>query len=125
MTGLFLILNQMLPGDAGRNLPSFDMLGVDLEHHFTKAEFDLADNLAGPDNPITDINELLKSLRADHPDFAQKLADKALSLYFTHATVTTALQNGRGALFPHERSLAAIDYDLLIPVYEKNRGSFP
>ena len=125
MTGLFLILNQMLPGDAGRNLPSFDMLGVDLEHHFTKAEFDLADNLAGPDNPITDINELLKSLRADHPDFAQKLADKALSLYFTHATVTTALQNGRGALFPHERSLAAIDYDLLIPVYETNRGSFP
>ena len=125
MTGLFLILNQMLPGDAGRNLPSFDMLGVDLEHHFTRAEFDLADDLAGPDKPITDINELLKSLRADHPDFAQKLADKALSLYFTHATVTTALQNGRGALFPHERSLAAIDYDLLEPVYETNRGSFP
>ena len=115
----------MLPGDAGRNLPSFDMLGVDLEHHFSKAEFDLADDLAGPDKPITDINELLKSLRAVHPDFAQKLADKALSLYFTHATVTTALQNGRGALFPHERSLAAIDYDLLIPVYETNRGSFP
>ncbi len=125
MTGLFLILDQMLPGDAGRNLPSFDMLGVDLEHHFTRAEFDLADDLAGPDKPITDINELLKSLRADHPDFAQKLADKALSLYFTHATVTTALQDGRGALFPHERSLAAIDYDLLEPVYETNRGSFP
>ena len=125
MTGLSLILDQMLPGDAGRNLPSFNMLGVDLKHHFTRAEFDLADDLAGPDKPITDINELLKSLRADHPDFAQKLADKALSLYFTHATVTIALQNGRGALFPHERSLAAIDYDLLIPVYETNRGSFP
>ena len=125
MTGLFLILDQMLPGDAGRNLPSFDMLGVDLEHHFTRAEFDLADDLAGPDKPITDINELLKLVRADHPDFAQKLADKALTLYFTHATVTAALQNGRSTLFPHERSLAAIDYDLLEQVYETNRGSFP
>ena len=125
MTGLFLILDQMLPGDAGRNLPSFDMLGVDLEHHFTRAEFDLADDLAGPDKPITDINELLKLVRADHPDFAQKLIDKALTLYFAHATVTAALQNGRSTLFPHERSLAAIDYDLLEPVYETNRGSFP
>ena len=125
MTGLFLILDQMLPGDAGRNLPSFDMLGVDLENHFTKAEFDLADDLAGPDKPITDINELLKLVRADHPDFAQKLADKALTLYFTHATVTSALQDGQSTLFPHGRSLAAIDYDLLEPVFETNRGSFP
>lgn len=125
MTGLFLILDQMLPGDAGRNLPSFDMLGVDLEHHFTRAEFDLANDLAGPDKPITDINELLKLVRADHPDFAQKLIDKALTLYFAHATVTAALQNGRSTLFPHERSLAAIDYDLLEQVYETNRGSFP
>ena len=125
MTGLPLILDHMLPGDAGRNLPSFDMLGVDLEHHFTRAEFDLADDLAGPDKPITDINELLKLVRADHPDFAQKLIDKALTLYFAHATVTAALQNGRTTLFPHERSLAAIDYDLLEQVYETNRGSFP
>ena len=125
MTGLSLILDLMLPGDTNRNLPSFDMLKIDLSHHFTKAEFDLADNMAGPDKPISDINKLLKSIRADHPDFAQKLADKALSLYFTNATVTTALQNGRGVLFPHERSLATIDYDLLEPIYETNRGSFP
>lgn len=125
MTGLFLILDQMLPGDAGRNLPSFDMLGIDLECHFTRAEFDLADDLAGPDKPITDINDLLKSVRADHPDFAQKLTDKALTLYFTHATVTAALQNGRSTLFPYERSLATIDYDLLEPVYQTNRGNFP
>ena len=125
MTGLSLILDQMLPGDADRNLPSFDMLKIDLHHHFTKEEFDLSDEIAGLDKPIADINALLKSLRAAHPNFAQKLADKALSLYFTHATVTTELQNGRGALFPHERSLAAIDYDLLKPVYETNRGSFP
>ena len=98
---------------------------IDLNHHFTKEELDLSDDIAGPDKPIADINALLKSLRADHPDFAQKLADKALSLYFTHATVTAALQDGRSTLFPHERSLAAIDYDLLDPVYETNRGSFP
>ena len=125
MTGLSLILDQMLPGDAGRNLPSFNMLKINLGHHFTKMEFELADDIAGPDKPIADINALLKSLRADHPDFAQKLIDKALTLYFTHASVTAALQNGRSALFPHERSLAAIDYDLLEPVYETNRGSFP
>ena len=125
MTGLSLILDKMLPGDTGRNLPSFDMLKIDLSHHFSKAEFDLADNMAGPDKPISDINALLKLIRADHPDFVQKLADKALTLYFTHATVTAVLQNGRSAPFPHERSLAAIDYDLLEQVYETNRGSFP
>ena len=125
MTGLPLILDRMLPGDADRNLPSFGMLNIDLGHHFTKAEFDLADNMAGPDTPISDINALLKLIRADHPDFAQKLADKALILYFTHATVTAAIQNGRSTLFPYERSLAMIDYDLLEPVYETRRGSFP
>lgn len=125
MTGLSLILDQMLPGDTDRNLPSFDMLKIDLDHHFTKEELDLSNDIVGPDKPIADIKALLKSLRADHPDFAQKLADKALSLYFTHATVTAALQDGWSALFPHERSLAAIDYDLLEPVYETNRGSFP
>ena len=125
MTGLSRILDQMLPGDTDRNLPSFDMLKIDLNHHFTKEELDLSDDIAGPDKPIADINALLKSLRADHPDFAQKLADKALTLYFTHATVTAALQNGRSTLFPYERSLAMIDYDLLEPVYETRRGSFP
>ena len=30
MTALSLILDQMLPGDADRNLPSFDMLEIDL-----------------------------------------------------------------------------------------------
>ena len=125
MTGLPLILDRMLPGDADRNLPSFGMLEIDLSHHFTKSEFDLADNMAGPDKPISDINVLLKLIRADHPDFAQKLADKALTLYFTNATVTALLQNGRSTLFPYERSLAMIDYDLLEPVYETRRGSFP
>ena len=125
MTGLLLILDRMLPGDTDRNLPSFGMLKIDLSHHFTKEELDFADNMAGPEKSTSNINALLKLIRADHPDFAQKLADKALTLYFTHATVTAALQNGWSTLFPHERSLAAIDYDLLEPVYETNRGSFP
>ena len=125
MTGLLLILDRMLPGDTDRNLPSFGMLKLDLSHHFTKAELDLADNITGPDKSTSNINALLKLIRADHPEFAQKLTDKALTLYFTHATVTAALQNGRSTLFPHERSLAAIDYDLLEPVYETNHGSFP
>jgi len=38
MTGLSLILDQMLPGDTDRNLPSFDILKIDLDHHFTKEE---------------------------------------------------------------------------------------
>ena len=96
--GLPLILDRMLPSDADRNLPSFGMLEIDLSHHFTKSEFDLADNMAGPDKPISDINALLKLIRADLPDFAQKLAEKALTLYFTIDTVTAALQNGRSTL---------------------------
>ena len=41
------------------------MLNIDLSHHFTKAEFDLADNMARPDTPISDINALLKLICAD------------------------------------------------------------
>lgn len=125
MTALSLILDHMLPGDAGRNLPSFDMLEIDLGQHFTKAEFDLAEKMMGPDKTFTDINAFLKLIRADYPDFAQTLTDKALSLYFTHPVVTAALQDGCRTLFPHERSLAEIDYDLLEQVYETRRGSFP
>ena len=125
MTALSLILHRMLPGDADRNLPSFDMLEIDLGQHFTKAEFNLAEKMVRPDNVVTDINASLKLLRVDHPDFAQSLTDKALSLYFTHPVVTAALQDGRRTLFPHERSLAEIDYDLLEKVYETRRGSFP
>ena len=125
MTALSLILDHMLPSDGDRNLPSFDMLEIDLKQHFTNAEFNLAEKMMGPDKTVTDINAFLKLLRADHPDFAQKLTDKALSLYFTHPFVTAALQNGHSTLFPHERSLAAIDYDLLEQVYETRRGSFP
>ena len=125
MTALSLILNHMLPGDSGRNLPSFDMLEIDLGRYFTKAELNLAERMMGTDRTVTDINAFLKLLRADHPDFAQKLTDKALSLYFTNPEITAALQNGHRTLFPHERSLAAIDYDLLEQVYETRRGSFP
>lgn len=125
MTGLALILYRMFPGDTDRNLPSFDMLEIDLQQHFTNAEFDLAEKMVGPDSVVTDINAFLKPLRADHPKFVQCLVDKALSLYFTHPVVTAALQDGRQTLYPHERSLAEIDYDLLEQVYETRRGSFP
>ena len=76
------------------------------------------------DNPIDDedVNETIKRLRAIDASLAQALVETALDLYFTHPQVTSVLQQGRTTLFPHERSLDTIDYDLLEPVFEHQRG---
>lgn len=123
MTGLDQLLDRMMPGDAARGLPSFGTLGIDLETHFSADEFSAVEDVMSRSDEETDVNLLLKSLRADFPDLARTLTDRALDLYFTHPIITAALQQGRTALFPHERSPEALNYDLLAEVFEQQRGS--
>ena len=123
MTSLDQLLDRMMPGDATRGLPSFGTLGIDLKTHFLADEFSAVEDIMSRSGEETDVNLLLKSLRADLPDIARTLTDRALDLYFTHPIITAALQQGRTALFPHERSPEAMDYDLLAEVFEQQRGS--
>ena len=123
MTGLDQLLDRMMPGDSTRGLPSFGTLGIDLETHFLAKEFSAVEDIMSRCGEETDVNLLLKSLRADLPDLARTLTERALNLYFSHPIITAALQQGRTALFPHERSPEAMNYDLLVEVFEHQRGS--
>ena len=74
----------------------------------------------GIDLQEIEINELLKQFKKI--DFAvtnQFIAD-AIIFYFSHPQVLTVLQEGRKTLFPNSRTLPEIDYDLLIPVMQKD-----
>ena len=124
MTKLATLLDHMMPGDAERGLPSFGALNIDLEAHFSADEVGAIEDMMSRSSDETDVNLVLKSLRAALPVLAQTLIDRGLGLYFTHPIITATLQQGRTTLFPHERSPAALNYDLLTDVYEQQRGSF-
>lgn len=122
MTALLRLLDKMLPGDQDTGLPPFSALSVDVKANFLDRLPTAVADLE--DNPIDDedVNETIKRLRAIDASLAQALVETALELYFTHPQVTSVLQQGRTTLFPHERSLDTIDYDLLEPVFKHQRG---
>ena len=70
-----------------------------------------------------EINDCLKQFRLTFPDEANTLINYALEYYFSHPQVLASIQNGREALYPNHRPLHDIDYDLLIPVIEKESDS--
>ena len=113
----------MLPGNTDLGLPPFSALKVDLETNFP-AEITAAIMHVEQDSDMDeDVNHTIKRLRACDAAIAQAFTETVLELYFTNPNVTAVLQEGRTTLFPHERSLASIDYDLLEPVFEHQRGS--
>ena len=88
MTCLDQLLDRMMPGDSTRGLPSFGTLGIDLETHFLAKEFSAVEDIMSRCGEETDVNLLLKSLRADLPDLARTLTERALNLYFSHPIIT-------------------------------------
>lgn len=67
-----------------------------------------------------EINEFLKKFKKTAPSIASQFSADAISYYFSHPQVLSAIQGGRTTLFPNHRTLPDIDYDLLIPVFEKD-----
>lgn len=122
MTELARMLERMLPGDKDRGLPPFSALSPDLETCFSEELSAVIVELEQDSVADEEVNQTIKRLRAIDAAATQMLLETALELYFTHPKVTSVLQQGRTTLFPHERSLASIDYDLLEPVFEHQRG---
>lgn len=112
------ILSKMFVGGYAR-LPSFrslDITEIDLDS--SVEEFFLNETSVINLEEV-DVNHLLKSLKKKDNFKVSVFIDSAMELYFTHPLVTISIQNGRETLFPHQRALKDIDYDLLIPVFEK------
>jgi len=66
-----------------------------------------------------EINVFLKLFKKFSYDIANEFIADAINFYFSHPQVLSVIQNGRTQLFPNQRTLPEIDYDLLIPVFEK------
>lgn len=124
MNALHELLDRMLPGDASRGLPAFSALGMDFDTHFPAEKYAAVVELASDAAADEDVNQVIRRLRGADTPLTQALVETALDLYFTHPQVTAVLQQGRTTLFPHARSLDAMNYDLLEPVFEQQRGSF-
>lgn len=116
------LLNAMFPGDEARGLPAFSSLGETISVTFEDVGyFDLELSLKAY-SPGVDVNEVLRSLRANDFDLVKSFVGKALDVYFTHPSVILALKQGEVTLFPNQQILEDIDYNLLEQVVDQNLG---
>ena len=116
------LLDAMFPGDEARGLPTFSSL--DETESVTFADvgyFDFELSLKAY-SPGMDVNEVLRLLRANDFDLVQSFVGKALDVYFTHPIVILALKQDEVTLFPNQRILEDIDYNLLEQVVDQNLG---
>ena len=97
-------------------LENFHKNSASLYNHNYKSVFNVIS--------VKDVNDVLKRLRAQDYGLAQSFVSKALDVYFTHPDVISALSMGRTTLFPNERILEDIDYNLLDQVVNQNLGGF-
>ena len=117
----FKIYRKMFVKGADK-LPAFDSIDTSSLVLNPQAESALNELIAeqGIDLQEIEINELLKRFKKVAFAVANQFIADAISFYFSHPQVLASLQQGRTTLFPNSRTLPDIDYDLLIPVMEKD-----
>jgi hypothetical protein len=67
-----------------------------------------------------DINEFLKLFKKNFYNEANNFIENAINYYFSHPEVLLRIQEGNATLFPNFKALPDIDYDLLIPVVNRD-----
>ena len=116
----FKIYSKMFPGTGG-TLPAFAC--IETSGVLVKKDTEsLLNNLIAKqaiDIEKIEINAFLKLFKKMSYTIANKFISDAINYYFSHPQVLTTIQDGKSTLFPNYRSLPDIDYDLLIPVFEK------
>ena len=113
------VLEQMFPVGM-KTLPSFASL-TDVDLGWIDAfceQFPEFDAQISNDASL-DINEHLSTLKKLDNLASKKLIEESLRCYFSHPDVASKLNDGHRTLFPNYRTLPDIDYDLLIPVFER------
>jgi len=117
---IFVLLCKMYP--LSQRLPSFESLDVSLGLFESNTEVLISSLISEHqiEMATVDVNEFLKLFKKTHPKEAGDLINGSLSVYFTHPSVLIKIQSGRKTLFPNYRTLPDIDFDLLIPVFERD-----
>ena len=116
------LLDAMFPGNEARSLPPFSSLGEAACSTFNDVEYFDIGLALNAYSPETDVNDILKFLRRNDFDLVQSFIGKALDVYFANPIVIGALKQGEIILFPNQRILEDIDYDLLEQVLEQKLG---
>lgn len=110
----------MFPLNDG-NLPAFEELDTsDLIQN--QAIEDLLNKLVigrKIDLETIEINAFLTILKKEYYKIANDFITATIGYYFSHPQVLIKIQDGRKTLFPNPRVLPDINFDLLIPVMEK------
>jgi len=65
-----------------------------------------------------DVNTDLRALRRLNPLLLEEILSKALEVYFSSPDVTTKITTTPSPLFPSQRVLPDINFELLIPVVD-------
>lgn len=104
-----------------QRLPSFESLYISLELFEPNTEVLISSLICEHHIELTtvDVNEFLKLFKKTHPKEAGELINSSLSLYFTHPAVLVEIQSGREKIYPNYRALPDMDFNLLIPVFER------
>lgn len=115
------ILVSMYPGDERSGLPSYISLNLSCDNLFEESLLaqlnDLIKKCLG-DFVSQDVNDVLKAIRRENPEVMNRFIVRSLEVYFSAPQVVSVLRNGATTLFPNQRILPDIDFDLLIPVVE-------
>ena len=121
------LIDKMIPGDIEKQFPRFSDI-LTLENVLMSRSFiDELQFLLKQKGDLLqeeDVNVLLKWLRKQNYAAIKDLELKVLEAYFSHPEVIRKLSNGASTLFPHQRFLPEIDFELLEPVMHLDKRIF-
>ncbi|NRP37544.1 hypothetical protein XMA121_000129 [Marinobacterium sp. xm-a-121] len=104
-----------------QRLPAFSALGAAdvLESEELETALKSYCESANIDLQNIEVNWFLKGFKKQYSQLVNQFIADVLDFFFTHPDVLASLQNGRKTLFPNQRTLPEIDFDLVIPVFER------
>lgn len=113
------LFDKMIPSDVEKSLPNFSSIlsleDISISQSYIN-ELQLLLEQKNGLNEVDDINFLLTWLRKQNYSAVRELEKKLIEAYFSNPVVIEKLTGGESTLFPHQKILPEIDFELLEPV---------
>ncbi|MDC1120381.1 hypothetical protein OAT72_00770 [Alphaproteobacteria bacterium] len=118
------LMDALLPGDNETNMPSFSEAGLAIEDILCEEKITaLTDCLkeVSQDTELfnQDITDIVSQLKKNKKIFIEDFLIGVLEAYFSSKSVLDVLHKDQSPVFPNNRQLADVDYDMLMPVVER------
>ena len=113
------LIDRMIPFDSEKRMPCFSDILTLNDILISKSQIkELQALLEHEDLPIkgSNIEGILKWLRKKNYSLVKDFEIKLLETYFSNPIIIEKLTGGSSTLFPHQKSLPEIDFELLEPV---------